>query len=181
MQLLPLSSTFNRLAKDINPAICKTAKMSLFLYSEPSHHLGSLGRTHPDDFSSLFEHGPMKNCVRDSQAVANTAVDVKETPEAFHFVADLPGLKREEVKVQVEENNVLTISGDRIREKKQRTDTYHRLERSSGKFLRRFGLPSNADVAKISAKCEDGVLSVTVPKIPPRQPEKSKVIDVQIS
>lgn len=155
--------------------------MSLFLYSEPSHHLGSSGRTHFDELSRLFEHGPMKTHVRDSQAVTSIAVDVKETPEAFHFVADLPGLKRDEVKVQVEENNLLTISGERIRESKQTTDTYHRLERSSGKFLRRFGLPSNADVTKISATCEAGVLSLTVPKIPPREPEKPKVIDVQIA
>ena len=123
---------------------------------------------------------PMQNFFRETSAVANTAVDVKETPEAFHFVADLPGLKREEVKVQLEEGNVLSISGERSREEKQKSDKYHRVERSTGKFLRRFALPQNAMVDQISAKCENGVLSVTVPKQPPRL-EKPKAIEVQIS
>ena len=76
---------------------------------------GALGRAYRDEFSSLFDHGPMQTFVRETSAVASTAVDVKETPEAYHFVADLPGLKREEVKVQVEEGNVLSISGQRTR------------------------------------------------------------------
>ena len=135
----------------------------------------------PDEFSTLFDHGPMKTYVRDSQAVANTAVDVKETPQAYEFVADLPGLKREEVKVQVEAGNVLTISGERTREEKKQSDTYHRVERSTGKFLRRFSLPENADVEKIVAKCENGVLAVNVPKKAPKEPEKPKVVDVHIS
>ena len=77
----------------------------------------------PDEFSTLFNHGPMKTYVRDTHAVsANIAVDVKETPQAYEFVADLPGLKREEVKVQVEAGNVLTISGERTREEKKQSD-----------------------------------------------------------
>ena len=135
----------------------------------------------PDEFSTLFDPGPMKTYVRDSHAIANTAVDVKETPQAYEFVADLPGLKREEVKVQVEAGNVLTISGERTHEEKKQSDTYHRVERSTGKFLRRFSLPENADVEKIVAKCENGVLAVHVPKKAPKEPEKPKVVHVQIS
>jgi HSP20 family protein len=134
----------------------------------------------PDEFSTLFDHGPMQEFVRESQAMSGTAVDVKETPEEFKFVADLPGLRKEEVKVQLEPGNVLSISGERTREAKQETDKYHRLERSTGKFLRRFRLPANANVEKISASANDGVLTVSVPKLPPVEPQKPKAIDVNI-
>ena len=136
--------------------------------------------TFPDEFSSLFD-APLSSFVRDSRAVASTAVDVKETKDCFQFIADLPGLKREEVKVQIEDGNVLCISGERVKEAKHATDMYHRVERSSGKFLRRFRLPDNVDVGKVSAKCDHGVLSVQVPKIPPPEPEKPKVVDVDIN
>jgi HSP20 family protein len=133
----------------------------------------------PDEFSTLFDP-PMRTYVRDSHAMASTAVDVKETPNSFQFVADLPGLKREEVKVQLEEGNVLSIAGERTREKSSESETFHRRERSTGKFLRRFRLPDNADASKISATAENGVLTIEVPKIPPKEPEKPKVIEVEI-
>lgn len=140
---------------------------------------GSLARF-PDEFSSLFD-APLSSFAKDSRAVASTAVDVKETKEGFHFIADLPGLQPDHVKVQIEEGNVLSIGGERTKEERQDTDTYHRVERrSTGKFLRRFRLPDNADVDKITAKCEHGVLHVTVPKVAPPEPEKPKVIHVEI-
>jgi HSP20 family protein len=141
---------------------------------------GAVMAAFPDDFSTLFEHAPMRKYVSNQQAFASTAVDVKETPEAFQFVADLPGLKREEVKVQVEEGNTLSISGERTQEEKQSNDTFHRVERSTGKFLRRFRLPGNADLEKISATSANGVLTVIVPKIPPKEPEKPKTIEVAV-
>ena len=94
----------------------------------------------------------------------NTRVDWKETPEAHVFKADVPGLKKEEVKVEVEDDRVLKISGERNVEKEDKNDKWHRVERSSGKFLRRFQLPENAKVDQIKAAMENGVLSVTVPK-----------------
>ncbi|GJP44673.1 hypothetical protein CLOM_g4038 [Closterium sp. NIES-68] len=107
----------------------------------------------PDEFSTLFD-APTSRFVKDSHAMASTAVDVKETPEAFKFIADLPGLKKEEVRVQVEGKNLLTISGERSREVKDETEKYHRVERSTGKFLRRFRLPDNVEVDKIAASTE---------------------------
>jgi HSP20 family protein len=155
--------------------------MALSFPADPFFNsLLSLGR-YPDEFSTLFDHGPMQQFVRDTQAMSGTAVDVKETPEGFKFIADLPGLKKEEVKVQLEPGNVLSISGERTREEKQETDKYHRVERSTGKFLRRFRLPENADVEKIAAAANDGVLTVSVPKVPPKEPEKPKAIDVKIA
>ncbi|XP_031115019.1 18.1 kDa class I heat shock protein-like [Ipomoea triloba] len=104
---------------------------------------------------------------------ASATIDWKETPEAHVFTADLPGLKKEEVKVEVEDGRVLQISGERSREQEEKTDTWHRMERSSGRFLRRFRLPENVKMDGIKASMENGVLSVTVPK------EEAKKADVK--
>lgn len=114
---------------------------------------------------------------RDTTQFANTRIDWRETPESHVFKADLPGLKKEEVKVEVEEGRVLQISGERSREKEEKNDTWHRMERSSGRFLRRFRLPENAKVDQIKANMEHGVLTVTVPKEEIKKPDV-KAIDI---
>nr|XP_023906086.1 18.1 kDa class I heat shock protein-like [Quercus suber] len=85
--------------------------------------------------------------------------------------SDLPGLNKEEVKVEVEDDRVLQISGERKVEKEEKKDTWHRVERSSGKFLRRFRLPENAKMDQIKASMENGVLTVTIPKVEVKKPE----------
>ncbi|KAH9304662.1 hypothetical protein KI387_009066 [Taxus chinensis] len=104
---------------------------------------------------------------RDAMAVANTRVDWKETPQAHVFTADLPGLKKEELKIDLVDKNTLRISGERQKEKEEKNDQWHRVERSSGRFMRQFRLPQNVNVDGISAKLENGVLSVNVPKAQP--------------
>lgn len=108
---------------------------------------------------------------RDTSAFATARIDWKETPEAHVFKADLPGLKKEEVKVEVEEGQVLQISGERSREQEEKTDKWHRVERRSGRFQRRFRLPENAKVDKVKASMENGVLTVTVPKEEVKKPD----------
>ncbi|XP_058099472.1 17.8 kDa class I heat shock protein-like [Magnolia sinica] len=115
---------------------------------------------------------------RETSQFANTQIDWKETPEAHVFKADLPGLKKEEVKVNVEEGRVLQISGERSKEKEEKNDKWHRVERTSGKFLRRFRLPENAKVEGVKAAMENGVLTVTVPK---EQVKKPDVKSIEIS
>ncbi|KAK4416734.1 class I heat shock protein [Sesamum alatum] len=122
------------------------------------------------DLWDPFRDWPVSSSDETSQLAA-TRIDWKETPEAHVFKADVPGLKKEEVKVEVEDGNVLQISGERTREKEEKNDTWHRLERSSGKFLRRFRLPENAKMDQIKANMENGVLTVTVPKEEVKKPE----------
>ncbi|KAG4977305.1 hypothetical protein JHK82_036598 [Glycine max] len=124
------------------------------------------------DMWDPFKDFPFPNSVstsfpefsRENSAFVSTRVDWKETPEAHVFKADIPGLKKEEVKVQIEDDKVLQISGERNVEKEDKNDTWHRVERSSGKFMRRFRLPENAKVNEVKASMENGVLTVTVPK-----------------
>ena len=115
----------------------------------------------------------------ETSSFARASVDWKETPAAHVFKADVPGLKKEEVKVEIEEGRVLRISGARNRETEERTDTWHRVERSSGRFERSFRLPENAKVDQVKAAMEDGVLTVTVPKVEPNK--NADVRSIQIS
>ncbi|KAL8516308.1 hypothetical protein ACS0TY_014824 [Phlomoides rotata] len=123
-------------------------------------------------FSSNFP-----SSAQETTAVANARIDWKETPEAHLFKVDLPGLKKEEVKVEVEGGSVLQISGERRKEQEEKNDKWHRVERSSGKFLRRFRLPENAKLDEVKAAMENGVLTVTVPKEEVKKPEV-KAIDI---
>ncbi|KAJ3700461.1 hypothetical protein LUZ61_004166 [Rhynchospora tenuis] len=134
------------------------------------------------DLWDPFQGFPFNNTrslatVDETSSFANACIDWKETPEAHVFKADLPGVKKEEVKVEVEEGNVLKISGERHREKEEKNDKWHRVERSSGRFLRRFRLPENAKVDQVKAAMENGVLTVTVPKQEVKKPEV-KAIDI---
>jgi HSP20 family protein len=113
---------------------------------------------------TMFENTPASSFARDAHAVASTNVDWKETPTEHVFKADLPGLRKEEVQVQVEDVRTLSISGQRKKEEVQKTDTWHRVERSSGHFMRKFRVPENAQLEHITAKVENGVLTVVVPK-----------------
>ena len=123
--------------------------------------------------SSLFPSFPRTSS--ETAAFAGARIDWKETPEAHVFKADVPGLKKEEVKVEVEDGNVLQISGERSKEHEEKSDRWHRVERSSGSFLRRFRLPENAKAEQNKASMENGVLIVTVPKEEGKRPDVKPV------
>jgi HSP20 family protein len=125
---------------------------------------------------TLFDNTPASSYARDAHAVASTSVDWKETPKEHVFKADLPGLRKEDVKVQVEDGRMLSISGQRQKEEVQKTDTWHRVERSSGQFMRKFRLPESADLDHISAKVDSGVLTVVVPKV--EKKKETRTIDI---
>nr|AAD09182.1 cytosolic I small heat shock protein HSP17.2IC [Funaria hygrometrica] len=130
-----------------------------------------------DIMMNFFEDTPARSIARDAHALASTNVDWKETPTEHVIKADLPGLKKEEVHVQVEGDRTLSISGQRKHEEVQKTDTWHRVERSSGQFMRKFRLPENANLEQISAQVQDGVLTVKIPKLEKQKPH-SRTIEI---
>ncbi|KAF8393572.1 hypothetical protein HHK36_021816 [Tetracentron sinense] len=133
-----------------------------------------------DDGQKSF-NAPTRTYVRDAKAMATTPADVKEYPNSYVFVIDMPGLKSGDIKVQVDDHNVLVISGERKREEEKEGAKNVRMERRVGKFMRKFLLPENANTDAISAVCQDGVLTVTVQKLPPPEPKKPKTIEVKIA
>ena len=104
-------------------------------------------------------------------------VDILEDDREYLIKADLPEMKKEEVKVTME-NGVLSISGERKVEKEEKTKKYHRIERSFGSFERAFALPEDAEAKKIAAEFRDGVLKVHLPKVAVAKP---KPIEVKVS
>ncbi|XP_022750059.1 17.6 kDa class II heat shock protein-like [Durio zibethinus] len=129
-------------------------------------------------------NNPSRAYVRDAKAMAATPADVIEFPTAYTFIVNMPGINPSEIKVQVENENVLVVSGERKREKEKDEKEgvkYVRMERRVGKFMRKFALPDNANMEKISAVCQDGVLRVTVEKLPPPEPKKPKTIKVKVA
>lgn len=104
-------------------------------------------------------------------------VDVEETDKEYLIKAELPEVRKEDVKVTIEDG-VLSIEGERRQEKEEKTRKIHRIERSFGKFIRRFTVPSEAENAKVAAEFKDGLLYVHVPKSPVVKP---KAIEIKVA
>jgi HSP20 family protein len=102
------------------------------------------------------------------------SVDIAEDNKHFLVTADVPGMKPEDIDIQVE-NNVLTIRGERKHEVKGEKHGYHRIERHYGSFQRAFTLPEGVDADKIEASVEHGTLVLRVPKPVSALPKKVKV------
>ncbi len=98
-------------------------------------------------------------------------VDIQETDEAYRLHAELPGLKKEDVKITLE-NNVLRLSGERKFEKDIKQESYHRIERIYGAFSRSFALPHQVASDKVEAKFDNGVLSIVVHKAEQAKPRQ---------
>ena len=103
------------------------------------------------------------------------AVDVKEEENRFIVLADIPGVDPKNIKVRMDENGVLTVSGEKVSESKKEEKGYSRIERFSGSFYRRFTLPDTADSHGISAKSKHGVLEIAIPKKAKAQPKSIEV------
>lgn len=123
---------------------------------------------------SLFDQmnrelgAPMRNYDKDDDANVATAswapsVDITEDERAFTLLADIPGVKPDDIEVSMD-NGVLTIKGERNTEEKTEKENFRRVERQYGVFYRRFTLPETANADKIEAHSEHGVLKVTIPK-----------------
>ncbi|XP_022734836.1 22.0 kDa class IV heat shock protein-like [Durio zibethinus] len=131
----------------------------------------------PEDPFRILEHTPL-TVPKGVENLALAQADWKETPQAHVIFLDIPGMKKDDVKIEVEDNRVVRISGERKNEEEVEGEKWHRAERTIGKFWRQFRLPANADLDHIKAHLEDGVLRVTVPKFADEIKRQPKVIDI---
>jgi HSP20 family protein len=104
-------------------------------------------------------------------------VDIQETDNEFIVKADLPEVKKDDVKVHLQDG-VLVLEGERRIEKEEKGKRFHKVEREYGKFVRRFAMPTEIDAEKVRAEFKDGVLNVYLPKAPSAKP---KLVDVKIA
>ncbi len=106
----------------------------------------------------------------------NPSVNTREGEHAYHVEVDLPGVKKDDIHVDIKEN-VLTISGERKTKKEIQEEDYYKVESAYGKFERSFTLPENVDVENIHAESQDGVLEVIIPKLGKvdKQPKRIEV------
>lgn len=102
------------------------------------------------------------------------AVDIYEDKESFSLRAELPGVKADEVHIDLD-RHLLTLRGERKLEREDRKEGYHRIERSYGKFTRSFALPDTVDTEHIDANFKEGVLEVRIPKKASVQPKRIPV------
>jgi HSP20 family protein len=101
-------------------------------------------------------------------------VDISETKEAVHVHAELPGMKSDDVKITISEGT-LTLRGEKKRVTASNEETYQRMERTHGEFVRQFTLPANLDEDATQASFEDGVLHITIPKREPAKPKEREI------
>jgi len=103
------------------------------------------------------------------------SVDLSESDDAIQVRVDVPGLKASEINVEVN-GNILRISGEHKEEKKEKGRTYHRMERRVGSFSRTITLPDEVREEKVTAECQDGVLTISLPKSEAAKTQTVKVI-----
>ena len=130
--------------------------------------------------STVFGRAPLaKDGGKESMTVAQWAplVDISEDEKEYLIKAELPEVKKEDVKVSVQ-NDVLSITGERKSEKEEKGKKFHRVERAYGSFYRSFTLPEDADGSKVAAEFKDGLLKVRLPK---SENAKPKNIEVKVA
>ncbi|MCD6132850.1 MAG: Hsp20/alpha crystallin family protein [Deltaproteobacteria bacterium] len=141
---------------------------------EPFEELSTL----QDRINRLFE-GLMPDFVKSGERATSKwlpAVDIYEDKDSIYLDVEVPGMKKEDIKVKVEDKT-LTVSGERKLEREEKKEGYYRVERNYGSFSRSFYLPDNVDSTKIKAKYENGVLKLSIPK---KEEAKSKEIPVDV-
>ena len=121
-----------------------------------------MGRLWDGDQGSWFGSGSLPS------------LDVTETEMAVEAKLDLPGLKPEEIEIQLN-NNMLTVSGERKEEEEEKGKTYHRVERRVGNFSRSITLPCSVEEDEVVAAYNDGVLTITLPKTDEAKTRKIKI------
>lgn len=126
----------------------------------------------------LFDHALSRTRVDDKEGLTasmwSPSVDIFETPDSIVMKAELPGVSRDNIDIQVQDNT-LTLKGERKFEHEVKEENYLRVERSYGAFQRTFNLPTGVQQGKIKAVFKDGVLEVTMPKAEEAKPTQVKI------
>jgi len=127
----------------------------------------------------VFNEAPLRRTDDDGLFFANWAppVDIQETDKEYLIKAELPEVKKENVKVEMLDG-VLTIEGERTQEKEEKGKKFHKVERAYGKFVRQFALPTEVEAAKVQAEFKDGMLNVHLPKSAGAKP---KTVEVKVA
>jgi HSP20 family protein len=141
---------------------------------DPFRGIDSMMRRMNDVFDDINRGG-----IRFEVGDFTPRVDISETDNAISVHAELPGIDKKDVKITVNDGNILTIAGEKKREEKSENfdKNYMRIERSYGSFARSFTLPDNVAAENINAAFENGVLNITIPK---KEPAKPKELEVTI-
>ncbi|MGA6828930.1 Hsp20/alpha crystallin family protein [Nitrospira sp. NS4] len=131
-----------------------------------------------DRLNRMFARPAVRTNGKETLTVADwvPTVDISETDGEYLIKAELPEVKKEDVKVTLEEG-VLTIQGQRRQEKEEKTTKYHRIERSYGTFLRSFSLPDQVNESGVKAEFKDGMLNLHIPK---SEKAKPRAIEVKV-
>lgn len=138
---------------------------------DPFKELSSLREEIDRLFDSFFGRTSL---FREKELSFSPAIDVEETDNSFIVKAEVPGMKKEDIKVTIDEDGI-TISGERKKEKEEKGKTYHRIEMAYGKFKRYIPFPKEVEPDKAKAKYKDGILEIEVPKS-----EKAKPKEIEI-
>jgi HSP20 family protein len=127
--------------------------------------------------NSIFGRTPARTeSAQDMLALADwtPSVDISETDTAYLIKAEIPEVKKQDVKVTLQDG-MLTIQGERRQEQEEKNKKYHRIERSYGSFARSFRVPDDADADTVAAQFKDGMLNVTLPKTGKTESKSIKV------
>lgn len=128
------------------------------------------------DINKLFSER-MPEMLGAFTSLSSFRMNMLETPEAYHIDAELPGVKRDEISINLK-GDTLVISGEKKSYFEEKKDQYTRVERSNGSFSRSITLPSDVDKEKITSKLEDGVLKIDIGKMKETKPRFDKKIEI---
>ena len=147
--------------------------MAIIRYTDPFRDLATV----QERMNRLFEDFLGRGAGHEegfAPSAWSPAVDIYETDDAVVVKAELPGVTRDQVDVEVKDG-VLTLRGERKAEQEVRGENYHRMERAYGAFMRSFSLPRGVDDEKINPKLKDGILEISLPKKAEVKPKQIKV------
>ncbi len=159
------------MANNIGASLAPTRSARELMGLDPFRHM-------EDRLRRFFEGFEPRTTGEENWSLATwaPACDIYETDNEIVLKAELPEVKKEDVRVSIE-NNLLTIRGERKFSEETKKENYHRVERSYGEFMRSFTLPSFIDASKVNAEFKDGLLRVTLAK---REEAKPKQVEVKV-